>query len=366
MLMAQTNKAHTPDSLNITMKLGEIREHILCLYNGGSRDPIHLEGPPGIGKTAITTQISEELEIGHQIWQATTVDPLDIGGLPAVVDGSAVRVPFKQMVPDSGKGLLVIDELTTALPLTQASLYGLVYGRRIGEATLGEDWMIITTGNRDIDRAGVQRMPTPMTNRLEIIKVEEDIDGWTNHMAGVGGAPLVVAFIKQFPHLFSTFNPDIPGPFASARSWDRLSRNILAYQQQGKDLPPMGSVQGIIGVGPTTEFMTFATMASQLVSVDSILMAPDQADVPEDLGALYVVTTTLAMRMTAENFGRAAIYLDRIPPEFNVFCVQHALKAQEGKIRRLPEDEQRRYPKIENSRGGVFGQWASKYRHLMN
>ena len=290
------------------------------------------------------------------------VDPLDFAGLPAVLDRAdgagpyAARLRFDDLVPQTGAGLLLYDDLPTAPQLSQAAAYRTVYERD----NIGSDWMIVATGNRAEDRAATQRMPTPLVSKMGWIEFEPDPEGWSMMMAGREGSSIVRAFLAHRPDLFVKFDPSTPGPFATARTWEALADLCQVY---APGLPPFEAMKGWVGEGPATEFNVFATMAAQLVSPEVVLMMPDTAPVPDDPGALYAISTALASKITAGNFDRVMIYLKRLMPEFVIYTVKLALATQGSRRKAMGPDERRKTQVIE--RTSAFINFAQEYQDIM-
>ncbi|HEV3387051.1 MAG TPA: hypothetical protein VG097_19690, partial [Gemmata sp.] len=57
-----------------------------------------------------------------------------------------------RFLPTSGKGILFLDELTSAPQMTQASCYQLVLDRRLGEYELPDGWVVMAAGNPASER----------------------------------------------------------------------------------------------------------------------------------------------------------------------------------------------------------------------
>jgi len=357
------------------MRIPEVIQHITTLYRAGARHTIFLQGEPGIGKSDAGKGAALELKRGnpeHGIeplpdfdlrqWQATIEDPLELPGLPAIVGGQAKRVPFEDKIPSSGHGILIIDEINSASTLTQASLYSLVWDRKLGGSILGQDWMIIATGNQDKDRAVTQRMPTPLVSRMEHLTVESDYEAWLIWMAVEGGHETVRAFIKYRPNLFVTFKPEIPGPFATARTWKMVSDLMFFYEKgsgsrRRKVTPPIQSIEGWVGKGPAAEFMVYQTMAEGLVDLDTIIKDPNHADCPKDNpGALYAITTGLAGRFNYNNCTNIMTYLERMDKEYAIYCITSAREVEHGRITRMAEEEKKKYKKIRDNK--TFLEWC--------
>ena len=61
-------------------------------------------------------------------------------------------------------------------------------------------------------------------------------------------------------------------------------------------------------------------------NLDSILLNPDSAPVPEEASARFAVTVGLARKATQANIERLMRYLKRLPKEFEVCCVRDAIR----------------------------------------
>jgi hypothetical protein len=85
-----------------------------------------------------------------------------------------------------------------------------------------------------------------------------------------------------------------------------------------------------------------------LPDVDSILLDPAGADVPQDPATLYALTGALARKSTKDNFDRVSKYLSRMSPEFNVMATKDAIKL---------------CPAIKHTRS--FVEWASKNAEVL-
>ena len=120
----------------------------------GQRWPAFVWGPPGIGKSSIVHSVARQAGMSVIDLRASLLDPTDLRGIPAIVDGRAVWCP-PAFLPKEGEspGVLFLDEINAAPPLVQASLYQLVLDRRVGEYVLPAGWWIVAAGNRQKDRA---------------------------------------------------------------------------------------------------------------------------------------------------------------------------------------------------------------------
>ena len=65
--------------------------------------------------------------------------------------------------------------------------------------------------------------------------------------------------------------------------------------------------------GASAEFVGFLKIHRKLPNPDSILMNPNQANVPDDPATLYALCGTLAHKATRANFDSVITYVSRMP-----------------------------------------------------
>src|SRR5690606_37542567 len=134
--------------------------------------PVLLWGEPGIGKTAALTQLAESLDLPLTTVIASVHEPSDFSGLPIIgEDPAEYGVPMAP--PDwavrlvrSGRGLLFLDELSTAPPAVQAALLRLVLERRIGALQLPPGVRIVAAANPRSSAADGWELSPPLANRF--------------------------------------------------------------------------------------------------------------------------------------------------------------------------------------------------------
>ncbi|MFD8820616.1 AAA family ATPase, partial [Streptomyces sp. NPDC059627] len=134
--------------------------------------PVLLWGEPGIGKTAALNRLAEALDLPLTTVIASVHEPSDFAGLPVVGDDPAVQgVPMAP--PDwavrlvqAGRGLLFLDELSTAPPAVQAALLRLVLERRVGALRLPPGVRIVAAANPRSSAADGWELSPPLANRF--------------------------------------------------------------------------------------------------------------------------------------------------------------------------------------------------------
>jgi MoxR-like ATPase len=133
------------------MKPSKLYEALHALI--GERVPLHIWGACGVGKSQIVAQVADDLDYDFLDVRAVQLDPVDLRGLPRIAEGQTEWVPPK-FLPTSGKGILFLDELTSAPQMTQAGCYQLVLDRKLGEYHLPDSLCEIDRNCRSSSPSG--------------------------------------------------------------------------------------------------------------------------------------------------------------------------------------------------------------------
>lgn len=286
-----------------------------------ARQPVHVWGEPGIGKSQIIQQLSVEMGLAFQDVRAILLDPVDLRGLPHVNGDGKAHWAVPDFLPSRGAGLLLLDELNRAPVLVQNGCFQLILDRKLGEYELPEGWNIVAAGNRETHGGGVVRMPSALRNRFVHINMTVDLDDWCVWAAENSVDPVVIGFLRYRPGLLHEFDRNA-NAFPTPRSWEFVSKIIAKSQPQNIEL---ALVSGAVGNGAAVEFAAFIKLFRNLPSIDAILLDPEHAPVPHDVGTLYAVSSAMAARAKVDNFARVIQYLDRLPPEYQVFSMKDAV-----------------------------------------
>ena len=333
------------------MRYSHIKTSILEQFKveGGNKIVPFILGAPGGGKSACAREVIASLDIDPEKvveFTASLRDPVDVLGTPNN-NGEYTRwVPpeeFYKLRKGVGRAALILEELSDAPIPMQNALCGVVYDRRAGNLCLTDELFLIATGNRTEDKSGAARITSKLANRTRRFDFQENIDDWTEWALDNDINPVLIQFLRFRPGLLTDFDPN---RFANPtpRSWERV--NLIPSSLDGGLF--FDNCAGEVGEGAAAEFTGFKRIYMSLPDVDSILLDPAGAEVPQDPATLYALTGALARKSTKDNFDRVSKYLSRMSPEFNVMATKDAIKL---------------CPAIKHTRS--FVEWASKNAEVL-
>ena len=292
--------------------------------------PVLLWGEPGIGKTAALNQLAKALDLPLTTVIASVHEPSDFSGLPVVGDDPAQQgVPLAP--PDwavrlvrAGRGLLFLDELSTAPPAVQAALLRLVLERRIGALQLPPGVRIVAAANPRSSAADGWELSPPLANRFVHLQWVHDHEVVVRGLGGVWPvAPLprldpaelsaAVAFARRAVCELLTVRPELVhrlptnetkrgGAWPSPRSWDMTLRLIAFATAAGSSREGLSLlVRGTVGDGPGLELMA-SLDRMDLPEPEQLLADPACAVLPErgDLRQVVLDGVVAAVRNRPE------------------------------------------------------------------
>ncbi|HHQ42675.1 MAG TPA: AAA family ATPase [Chromatiales bacterium] len=313
----------------------------------GRHTPVMLWGPPGVGKSQIVAQVAEAHGAPVVDIRLSQLEPSDLRGIPFRVDGR-VEWAIPSMLPDAErhgpKGILFLDEITSAPPAVSAAAYQLILDRRLGDYTVPPGWAIFAAGNRHGDRGVTYPMPTPLANRFAHLDVEPNLDDWVAWAHGAGIDERLIAFLRFRPELLFDFDPaQNPIAFPSPRSWEFAHRALAKFGDDPQLLP--GALAACVGQAAGVELAAFLENLEKMPDIDAIVRGED-VEVPEGIDLQYAVASALVRRGieagTGEEgrrvLGRILAYAARFPErEMGVMLVSDLHRAVGQALFEVPE-----------------------------
>jgi hypothetical protein len=287
---------------------------------------LSIEGSPGGGKTTIVHEVAQELDIPCIERHMPTMLVEDFGILFPETDSNTLHYKLPDWFPVKGKapeqGILLFDDRNQAGPDLQKVLANICQARTLHGVPMPDGWMVVSTGNRQADRAGANRVLSHLRNRETVIELETHLDDWTTWAINNGVKPEVISFIRFRPNLLHDFDPQ-RDQNATPRAWVDGVSDVLGTVPSEAEFE---CFKGAVGEGAAAEFVGFVRIFRKLPNPDAILLNPQTADVPKDPATLYALSGALAQRATESNFERVCQYSERMPPEFSVLTVSYAAR----------------------------------------
>lgn len=262
-----------------------------------SLPPILLRGAPGVGKSTIVKNIAKKLNIGFVDVRLAEMERVDFAGLPSVADGTTNwNVPsFWPRDPES-KGIILLDEITSAPADVQVAAYQIVLDRKISnsEYKLPNGWFIVAAGNRTVDRAVVKTMSSALANRFMHFEVAANIEDWILWAVANGIHPSVTGYLRYRPEsLFKMDAQNLEMGWPSPRSWERVS-NVIPLFTSNEDVLRK-AVYGLVGNNVGVEFMEFHRINEQFDDVLEMLTNPKaEVKIPKEIDRKYALCSAVS------------------------------------------------------------------------
>jgi MoxR-like ATPase len=286
-----------------------------AIFTPGKRGwglPMLYWGLSGVGKSDIIEEIGQRWKMHVEVLSPSERGEGAFGVTPmprkAVGGGYVTSYPAPDWIENfedfDGRGIVFLDELTTAAPMIQAAMLGLIQARRIGGATLGSSVRILGAANPPDRAAAGWDLAAPIANRfghaewappterewsdhemsgndLEDEKPQRNdpaaeearvLAAWPTARANAVG--LITSFHIRNPGKLHA-QPDVGNPqggraWASHRSWSNAVRAMASAKVHGlSDADSVALISGFVGEGATRELLVFQAQMD----------LPDPADV---------------------------------------------------------------------------------------
>jgi len=339
--------------------LNTVLDHEFLGAQNGSHTPVMLWGPPGVGKSDLISQIGMRHAVPVIDIRLSQMEPSDLRGIPFRQD-TKVEWAIPSMLPNKelhgDKGILFLDEITSAVPSVSAAAYQLILDRRLGEYEVPDGWAIFAAGNRQGDRGVTYTMPSPLANRFSHYEVDINLDDWVSWAYSNEINEKIIAFLRFRPELLFDFDPaHNPVAFPSPRSWQFVNNALIKFSDTPQVL--LGTLQACVGPAAGIELKAFIDSMDQMPDLDAILRGED-IKAPKEIDLQYAVATALVGRAIrakgSDNantiYGHILNYAKAFrQKEMGVMLVSDMLRAIGDDLFAVPE----------------FAQWASSIGDIM-
>lgn len=320
-------------------------ETVDLILNSG-HNCVHLEGEPGVGKTAIHDTIVERTGYRKVYIDGPNTD-VGQAGMPIPNHGTRTLdfypADYFGLHIDEPK-VIMIDEWTKTEDYVKNTLHPMLHERRMGTQKLHPLDIIFTTGNQTKDGVGDSAKSHTRNRQTWVTYMKPSADEWLIWAGNNGVAAEVMAWVKEYPQCMASYmdggqaeNPYIFNPndasqtaYASPRSlfkashWvnvrDRITENAL-----------VAALDGTIGQSASRDLQAYISLADQLPTRESILNSPDTATVPNSPAAQCILLFKAVQASQRDTFGTWMRYVRRFPKEGQALFINNLMENQAKK-----------------------------------
>ena len=212
--------------------------------------PIMLIGAPGLGKTAIMSQIAAELDIGYVGYTITHHTRQSAIGLPMIetreYGGSeypVTRYTMSEIVASvydamesqgHREGILFIDEVNCVSETLSAAMLDLLQNKKFGPHKIPEGWVLVAAGNPPEFNSSAREFDIATLDRIRVIEVEPDTDVWMRYAMSAGIHDAITYYLQVKPQNLLRIENTPDGPaFVTPRGWEDLSMVLREHERLG-------------------------------------------------------------------------------------------------------------------------------------
>jgi hypothetical protein len=214
--------------------------------------PLFLLGAPGVGKTAIVSQVACELNLGLVDYSMTHHTRQSAIGLPVlkerIVDGKPMTVSeyslseiiasiYDQIERGHKTGILFLDEINCISESLTPMMLRFLQEKKFGNHQVPAGWVIVCAGNPPEFNKSAKMFDIATLDRVKRINIEPDLDAWRTWAYGAGAHRAVLSFLSMRPDAFyqvQTHGHD--QLFVTARAWFDLSTMMHLYEKNGLEI----------------------------------------------------------------------------------------------------------------------------------
>ncbi len=328
--------------MQVQMKTKLNHKQITDLIVANPKVRFYVTGEPGIGKSALIKMIRERTGYDTAYVDVPTLDLGDVA-MPVVDHESRTTryYPNARFKLHLGKPVVImLDEWTKGSTPVKNMTHPMfeVDNPRLGDVPVPAGSIVFLTGNLTTDGVGDSMQAHSRQRVTEVELMKPDAEYWLENFAVPNGInPVVCAWVDRHPYCLASytdegqegneliFNPRVPqGAVVSPRTLEKLSGIVTNREHYDTD-SLLAAMQGTVGYSAAESVMAFIRHQDSLPSYKSIIDNPETAQVPQDQGAIAVLSYGLLEKVERATLTAIMRYLERIDLEWqSLFCVNLA------------------------------------------
>ena len=262
--------------------IGDFVNIVKLQLNEGNYRPLFGLGKGGIGKSESIGELTKELGIGYIDIRLLLYSESDLKGIP-YPNAEHIKTIWLQnnILPtkerDGERGILVLDEITSATKSVRTAAYQLLNERKLGEYKLPDKWLIVCLGNGEEDGGDYQGMEGNFANRCSVYNIIPHLETFKEWAIAKKLNPLVLAYVTFKPSDLHSYNPEAENEilFASPRSWKAISDILNANEFNEDDRILTYRILANVGQRVGYQFISFCKYKNSTIDPEKILKEGD-------------------------------------------------------------------------------------------
>lgn len=266
-------------------------------------------------------------------FRLSQIEPSDLRGIPVptpmyfTVDGVQIKewdlenhdtyvtetaiswaAPKVLKLPKDWKGVIMYDEMNSAMPIVQAASYQLVLDRCVGELTIPDGAFQVAAGNGEKDGGVTFQLATPLRDRMTHIEIRTHAADWIESYAVEHRIyPKIIAYLNETGDKnFNTLKKDDKSHAggSSPRSWVTASNYEYKFEEMGaSDDPKMAKLReallaGRLSSAVAIDYCSFVKRIGDVPNSMDILYGKKRArDVKSDISSYFFLSLNLSYKM---------------------------------------------------------------------
>ena len=246
----QEAKEQIKNSVKSYLTKNEFGDYVISIEK---QRPIILIGAPGLGKTAIMEQVSQELGINLVAYSMTHHTRQSAIGLPFISKKnyggkeysvseytmSEIIASVYDTVEATGikEGILFLDEINCVSETLSPAMLQFLQYKIFGKHRIPDGWVIVTAGNPPEYNNSVREFDIVTLDRLKKITVEPDYEVWKKYAYQKNIHSSIIAYLDAEKQNFYKIETTVNGKqFVTARAWEDLSEMMKLYELHGLEI----------------------------------------------------------------------------------------------------------------------------------